>query len=83
MKVVMIRSNTYVPDVRLEKKAASLSRNGYDIPLLDEIILITIHSRTKKNKKSNQIQRIRFKTPQGYFREGKFLYPRFVESNIF
>jgi hypothetical protein len=33
MKVVMIRSNTYVPDVRLEKKVTSLSRNGYDVLL--------------------------------------------------
>jgi hypothetical protein len=51
MKVVKIRLNTSVPDVRLEKEPTCLSSNGYGIPLSDEIISITAHSRTKKNQK--------------------------------
>jgi hypothetical protein len=51
MKVVKIRLNTSVPDVRLEKEPTYLSSNNYDIPLSYEILPITVHSRTKKNQK--------------------------------
>jgi hypothetical protein len=70
VKVVDIRLNTFVPDVRLEKEPTSLSRNCYDVILTGWDRLETPPRQEQKN--GYQIRRIRFKAHPGFFVREKY-----------
>jgi hypothetical protein len=64
MKVVMIRSNTYVPDVQSVKAVFSLFSNDHDVSLIGGYNFNNCPNQEHKN--SYQIRRILFKAHQGF-----------------
>jgi len=63
MKIIMVRSHPVNPDVRLEKEAASLSNDGYEVLLFGWDRFGNSSLREKKN--GYTIRRLRLKAPIG------------------
>jgi hypothetical protein len=70
MKVVMIRSNTFVPDIRLQSKILGYLTMAKTYLRSDEIVLRIITVNNRKN--GYQIRRIRFKAHPGFFMRDYF-----------
>jgi hypothetical protein len=79
MKVVMIRSNAFVPDIRLKRNVLVYLKMAKTYLRSNKIVLRTI---TVKNGKNHyQVRRIRFKAHQGFFYESELFCLGFVQSN--